>query len=209
MRTPSPPAAARNFVYIAAARDNEISLDQPGKGGVATQAVARLHEGAARDLDGSGGITADESASAPRDASTLRSRTPKAICRTTSPSPATRARCSPPSATAPALPTPVAGVEPTGAAHRGPDAGTDRRPAPAPVPAPVIVVPPSPHATLADIYNRRDDRRRVELSLAKPALKINKDKFEFTLSFEPPGLCLSAHGRLRRQNLRHDLSQPS
>ena len=47
--------------------------------------------------------------------------------------------------------------------------------------------PPSPHATLADIYNRRDDRRRVELSLAKPALKINKDKFEFTLSSSHPG----------------------
>ncbi|MEK7260997.1 MAG: caspase family protein, partial [Pseudomonadota bacterium] len=31
-------SGARNFVYIAAARDNEISLDQPGKGGVATQA---------------------------------------------------------------------------------------------------------------------------------------------------------------------------
>ena len=177
-------SGARNFVYIAAARDNEISLDQPGKGGVATQAWRDCMEGAARDLDGSGGITADEirQCAQGRINFTLKDAegylphnvtiagNPGAVLAFSEPAPV-----KPPVA----VPIPVA---PTVA----PPAPTVA-PAPAPVPAPVIVVPPSPHATLADIYNRRDDRRRVELSLAKPALKINKDKFEFTLSSSHPG----------------------
>jgi len=53
-------SGAQNYVYIAAARDNEVSLDEPGKGGVATQAWLECLGGAARDLDGSGAITAEE-----------------------------------------------------------------------------------------------------------------------------------------------------
>ncbi len=49
-----------NFVHIAAARDNEISLDQPGRGGVATQAWLACLSGTAVDRDGSGGLSADE-----------------------------------------------------------------------------------------------------------------------------------------------------
>src|SRR5258706_1529839 len=53
-------SGAQNYTYIAAARDNEVSLDEPGKGGVATQAWLECVRGKARDLDGSGAITADE-----------------------------------------------------------------------------------------------------------------------------------------------------
>ncbi len=56
----APGSGAQNYVYIAAARDNEISLDQPGKGGVATQAWVSCISGGARDIDGSGGLTAEE-----------------------------------------------------------------------------------------------------------------------------------------------------
>jgi hypothetical protein len=49
-----------NYVYIAAARDNEVSLDEPGKGGLATQEWVKCMSGAAADLDGSGALTADE-----------------------------------------------------------------------------------------------------------------------------------------------------
>ena len=174
-------SGAQNFVYIAAARDNEISLDQPGKGGVATQAWRDCMEGAARDLDGSGGITADEirQCAQGRINSTLKdvegylphnvtiAGNPGAVLAFNQPAPAKPPVVAP----TPVVPTPT--VAPT--------------PAPAPAPAPTVVVPTSPHATLADIYNRRDDRRRVELALAKPALKINKDKFEFTLRSSHPG----------------------
>lgn len=53
-------SGANNYTYIAAARDNEISLDQPGKGGVASQAWLECMSGAAQDLDGSGGLSAEE-----------------------------------------------------------------------------------------------------------------------------------------------------
>ena len=53
-------SGAQNYVYIAAARDNEVSLDEADRGGVATQAWRECVTGAARDLDGSGAISADE-----------------------------------------------------------------------------------------------------------------------------------------------------
>lgn len=59
-RSQSSGSGAQNYVYIAAARDNEVSLDEAGKGGLATQAWHECLAGEARDLDGSGAITADE-----------------------------------------------------------------------------------------------------------------------------------------------------
>ena len=53
-------SGAANYVYIAAARDNEVSLDMPDKGGVATQAWRDCINGAAADRDGSGGLSAAE-----------------------------------------------------------------------------------------------------------------------------------------------------
>jgi uncharacterized protein DUF4384 len=53
-------SGAQNYVYIAAARDNEVSLDEAEKGGVATQAWRACMAGGARDLDGSGAISAEE-----------------------------------------------------------------------------------------------------------------------------------------------------
>ena len=50
----------QNYVYIAAARDNEISLDESDKGGIATQAWRECLLGRAKDLDGSGAISAEE-----------------------------------------------------------------------------------------------------------------------------------------------------
>jgi hypothetical protein len=58
--TRSAGSGAQNYTYIAAARDNEVSLDEPGRGGVATQAWLECMRGRARDVDGSGAITADE-----------------------------------------------------------------------------------------------------------------------------------------------------
>ncbi|HUQ74572.1 MAG TPA: caspase family protein [Burkholderiales bacterium] len=55
-----PGSGAQNYVYIAAARDNEVSLDEAAGGGVATQAWRDCVTGAARDLDGSGAISAEE-----------------------------------------------------------------------------------------------------------------------------------------------------
>jgi hypothetical protein len=50
----------RNFVHIAAARDNEVALDDGLRGGLATQAWLDCLSGAATDLDGSTGLSARE-----------------------------------------------------------------------------------------------------------------------------------------------------
>jgi hypothetical protein len=56
----NPGSGGQNYAYIAAAQANEISLDQPGKGGVASQAWLECLKGAAKDTNGSGGISAEE-----------------------------------------------------------------------------------------------------------------------------------------------------
>ncbi len=184
-------SGAQNYVVIAAARDNEISLDQPGRGGVATQAWRDCITGAAKDVNGSGGLTADEIRQcaqakinyALKDAegylphNVSIAGNPNAVLAFSGPAPTA------PPVTAPAAPAPT----PAPAAP----VVAPAPPTPA-VPAPTVVagaapVAASPHATLADIFYRRDDRRRVDVALAKPALKINRDKFEFTLTSSHPG----------------------
>ena len=51
---------SENFVQIAAARRDEVSWDEPGKGGVATQAISRCLMGEAQDLNRSGAISLEE-----------------------------------------------------------------------------------------------------------------------------------------------------
>lgn len=53
-------AIQENYVLISSARDNEVSWDEPSKGGVATQAVRDCLLGQAKDINGSGGISLDE-----------------------------------------------------------------------------------------------------------------------------------------------------
>ena len=196
-------SGAQNYTYIAAARDNEVSLDEPGRGGVATQAWLECVRGRARDLDGSGAITADEIQSCAQDLIDAKLRnvtgfTAHHIAITGN----SRAvlgfvdRQEPPPA-APA-PAPVATPVPVPAPVPAPVVVAPP-PAPAPVPAPVAVAPPAPPApvavkpppapvgpsplnTLKDIYAQRDDRRVVTLSMREEKVKIGRDKVEFTVA---------------------------
>jgi len=197
-------SGAQNYVFIAAARDNEISLDQPGKGGVATQAWRDCLEGAAKDLNGSGGLSANEIRQCAQSKInyTLKDAegylphnvsiagNPDAVLAFSTPAPAKPPVTVPTPTTAPVVTTtPVATTAPVTTTAPVVTATPTTTPA---ATMPVIVTgapvaPPTPSASLADIYSRRDDRRRVEISLAKPALKINKDKFEFSLSSTHPG----------------------
>ena len=179
-------SGALNYTYIAAARDNEVSLDEPGRGGVATQAWLECVRGRARDLDGSGAITADEIQSCAQDIINARLRnvpgyTPHHIAITGN----TRALLGfverqdpPPAAPAPVF-TPVVVAPP---------------PVAAPAPAPVAVAPPppapagpSPVNTLRDIHAQRDDRRVVQVNFRDQKIRIGRDKVEFTVSSTHPG----------------------
>lgn len=157
-----------NFVHIAAARDSEISLDQPGRGGVASQAWLACLSGAAKDIDGSGGLSAQEIqiCAQQRIEDQLKGAQgflPHHVSITGNPSMV--------------LSYAVKEVALT--------------PAPVPVatvgPPPVAAVKPSALAALNDIYNNRDDRRLVTLSAAKSSLKIGRDQLDFTLSSREGG----------------------
>lgn len=55
-----PEALPHNVVQITSSRPDEVSFDEAGKGGLATQGVRDCMLGKARDLDGSGAVTLDE-----------------------------------------------------------------------------------------------------------------------------------------------------
>ena len=187
-------SGAQNYTYIAAARDNEVSLDEPGRGGVATQAWLECVRGRARDVDGSGAITADEVQSCAQDLINTKLRNvPGFTAHHIAITGNTRAvlgfvdRQEPPSpAPAPAItPIPVAAPAPVAAA---PAPAPVAAPAPSPAPAPVALTPPPPPAspspvnTLKDIYAQRDDRRVVTVNMRDEKVRIGRDKVEFTVS---------------------------
>jgi len=180
-------SGAQNYTYIAAARDNEVSLDEPGRGGVATQAWLECVRGRARDLDGSGAITADEiQACAQELIDTKLRNVPGYAAHHISITGNSRAVLGfvdrqepPPPAPAPVM-TPVAVPVPV--------------PVPAPVAAPVVAAPPppppagpSPVNTLKDIYAQRDDRRVVTVNMRGEKVRIGRDKVEFTVSSSHAG----------------------
>lgn len=53
-------ALPENVVHITSARSDEVSFDEPSRGGLATQAMKSCLLGSAKDLDGSGAVTLAE-----------------------------------------------------------------------------------------------------------------------------------------------------
>lgn len=169
--TRSAGSGGQNYVYIAAAQDNEVSLDEPNKGGVATQAWLECVNGAARDLDGSGGISADEMRACAQERIDKKLRnvqgySPHHISITGN----TRAVLGFAERAAPPKPAAQAGVA---------------APAPA-APAPAAAVT-SPANTLKDIFAQRDDRRTVSVVPSQRSFKIGKDKVAFSITSSHPG----------------------
>lgn len=166
-------SGANNYTYIAAARDNEISLDQPGKGGVASQAWLECMNGAAVDLDGSGSMSAEEIRTCAQEKIDTKLAKARGV-----------------------LPHHVSitgnaqmsvGFSEKGVASGAPATAAEPvKPASTSKPA-SKPVKPSAIATLQDIYNNRDDRRLVEMKAPRQKLKIGKDILEFTLKSSHDG----------------------
>jgi hypothetical protein len=168
-QTPARPGnGAANFAYIAAARDNEISLDQPGRGGVASQSWLACMAGSAQDSDGSGGLSAEEIRNCAQQQIDTRLQNVRGY-----------------------LPHHVAI---TGNADMVLSYAV-KAPEPSAAPTPPVAVPgatpatpkPSPLATLQDIYNSRDDRRLVTARTERPQARIGQDKVEFSVTSREGG----------------------
>ena len=193
----SPGSGAANFVYVAASRDDEISFDQPGKGGVASGAWLECMAGAAKDLDGSGGLSAEEirACAQGRIDSQLgqsKSYLPHHVTLTGNSamvlSYAAKDSAAGTPLPAPALPAPVT-TEPPKPVAEAPSRPAALPPSPSAAAKPpvLLALTPRPAATLADIYNNRDDRRLVTLTSGRPRVRIGKDTVNFDLTSREPG----------------------
>jgi len=184
-----------NYVHIAAARDSEISLDQPGKGGVASQAWLACLSDPAADADGSGGLSADEI----RQCAQVRIEKqlqgapgflPHHVAINGNPAMVLSyapvqmaAQAVTETAAAPATVIPAPALVAVQLAPVAPVAPVPAKPASVAPPP----VKPSALAALNDIYNSRDDRRLVALNAGKTTLKIGRDTIDFTLSSREGG----------------------
>lgn len=152
-------SGGQNYVYIAAAQANEVSLDEPARGGLATQAWLSCMNGQARDTDGSGGITAEEIRQCAQQQINRRLAGAKGF-----------------------LPHHIVITGNSGAV-------LSLAGAPPTVAAPTSTAGEGVNAlgTLLDIYNRRDDRRQVTLVTTKPSFRIGQDNVEFKLTSSHAG----------------------
>lgn len=179
-----------NFVHIAAARDHEVSLDQPGRGGVASQAWLACLAGAAHDADGSGGLSAEEIRVCAQQRIDQQFRNvqgflPHHVSLTGNPAMVlSYALKAVPLADA-AKEMPAVAVSPAPTIVANPVASpVAAAPATAATPA---AARPAALAALNDIYQSRDDRRLVTLGTEKPTLKIGRDSIGFTLTSREGG----------------------
>jgi hypothetical protein len=203
-------SGANNYVYIAAARDNEVSLDMPTKGGVATQAWRDCMTSAV-DRDGSGGLSAEEIRACAQDRINTMLKgvqgfvphnvtitgNSRAVL-TFADRPAAAAvpvAAAPVAATpivvAPAPQVPAATVPPAQAQKPvPPPQGQKPTGTPVQVGTPVPVAAPAfppAYYTLSDVFNSRDDRRVVTLTPSRPAFKIAVDDVSFALNSSHAG----------------------
>lgn len=181
----------RNFVYISAAKNDEVSLDDPDNGGFATLAWAQCMSGEAVDKDQSGGLTAEEiriCAQQKIDAQTkgIEGVLPQHISIVGNPD-LVMTLATGQSEVAQDIAEPV--VVPVPVAIPAP--------VPVPVPVPSVAVPSvslpqqqpdqaapaesGAPATFQDIFNGRDDLRTVAIIPNKRQLKIGSDKFSFSI----------------------------
>jgi hypothetical protein len=186
----------QDIIHISAARDNEVSFDDEKKGGLATQFMRDCMLRDAQDLDGSGAITMDEIRICAQEKINKRMQNDRnykahnltlsgnagfvpawfsqAVVGTTVP---VVAVITPAPPVYPPRPAPVI------------------VPPPAPAPAPVVVAPtpaPPPRQltgaeALQQMFAQRDAKRRVQVTLGKPQLKIGQDVLDLSVQSDRGG----------------------
>ena len=216
-RTRSIGKGGNNFVYIAAARENEVSWDMGKGGGAATQAWRDCITGAAADRDGSGGLTAEEIRQCAQEkiehslrgfesqgvfpshvtlagnANAVLTFATRAGVEPTQPAPGVAVATAPipPVAVTPSIPAvtaPSIAVAPAPVSAITPaPPAATEKPDAPPVPDTVSPGMPAAYYTLLDVYNSRDDRRVVTLTPAKSSFRINQDDVKFTLTSSHAG----------------------
>jgi hypothetical protein len=191
-------ALQENFVQVSSSRPDEVSFDEPGKGGLATQGIRDCLLGQAKDTNQSGGVTLEEVQQCAQRFLDGRLKNvpgikPHHITVTGNRNliPVQR----PPTLLAVASP-PVEPPKPVAAPPTPPVVVTAPQP-PVTTSAPIVTPAPEriPHkepvlaslATLKDIEQQRNPKRVLDVKASKPAMKIGKDSLDLSIKSSHDG----------------------
>ena len=206
-------ALPQDVIHISASRDNEISFDDELKGGLATQFVRDCMLRDAVDLDKSGAISMDEIRQCAQIKINQRmqndanykphnlvlsgnvgfvpawfSQAQIAAASVVMPVPVSM-----PIFQAPALPAaPAAAVKSPPVFAVAPVTAPVITGAPVPGVAPVMVGSLTGAQALRQMFDQRDAKRKVTVSLAKAQLKIAQDTLEMSVQSDKPGYVYAA-----------------
>jgi Caspase domain/Domain of unknown function (DUF4384) len=195
-------ALPQDVIHISASRDNEISFDDSQKGGLATQFMRDCMLRDAKDLDGSGAISMDEIRQCAQTKINDRMKNDTnfmphniQLSGNTGFIPAWFSLAAPmPTVNAvPPKPLPVASVEPASGAAAvvvavPPKPVVAMPPALATIPMPVLgPTTLSGEQALYQMFDQRDAKRRVQVTLGKDKLKIGQDSLDLTVQSDRAG----------------------
>ncbi len=196
-------ALKENFVQVSSSRPDEVSFDEPDKGGLATQGIRDCLLGQAKDTNQSGAVTLEEVQQCAQRFVDGRLKNipgikPHQITVTGNRNliPAQRPPTVVATVTPPVEPPKPVFVPPTPSV-------VIASPAPAPAPSQQVItqapqvaepekLPPAEPvlaslATLKDIEQQRNPRRVVDVKLSKPVMKIGKDSLDLSIKSSHDG----------------------
>lgn len=188
-------ALQENYIQITSSRADEVSFDEPGKGGIATQALRDCMLGDAKDLDKSGAVSLNEIQQCAQES--VNKKLQNAVGVTPHHITISGTRNLIPvisQVTAPLAPSATAGTVNAAQLQASSSVGNNSS-------SPVSVTPQpsagasasidSPFsaslATLRDIEGQSNPKRRVEIKLSKPTLKIGKDSLDLSIKSSHDG----------------------
>jgi Caspase domain/Domain of unknown function (DUF4384) len=211
-------ALPQDIIHLSAARNNEISFDDEQKGGLATQYMRDCMLRDAKDLDGSGVVSIDEIRQCAQEKINRRMQNDSnfkphnlVLSGNTGFVPAWFSQPVPQAAMTPAValaeskpaaslasapvptPTPVtAAPVATAPLVALPVTPAPVQSAPNPPTSVAVVKPLSGEQALQQMFDQRNAKRKVQVTLAKDALTIGKDALEFSVKSDRAGYVYAA-----------------
>jgi hypothetical protein len=187
-------ALPQDIIHVSASQNNEISFDDELKGGLATQYMRDCMLREAKDLDNSGAISMNEIRQCAQEKIDKRmgndanykphhlmlNGNAAFVPAWFSQSTALAAPVAPPPLAASPVKVPPVAAPPAASPVL----------VPVPVQVPVAVIPPKPlsgEQALRQMFEQRDAKRRVQVTLSRDRLKIGQDAFDFAVQSDRTG----------------------